>query len=55
VEVTDLGAGGQTRTVKYRAYYKATPFGEVLLKPGPLEEDKEAGFTLSFDEGWRLN
>jgi hypothetical protein len=55
VEVTDLGAGGQTRTVKYKAYYKATPFGEVLLKPGPLEEEKEAGFTLSFDEGWRLN
>jgi hypothetical protein len=55
VEVTDLGDGKQSRTVKYKAYYSPTRFGETYLKPENLTEDNEAGFTLSFDEGWRMN
>jgi len=55
VEVTDLGDGKQTRAVQYKAYYSPTPFGETYLKPENLTEEKEAGFTLSFDEGWRIN
>ncbi|MEI6154170.1 MAG: hypothetical protein WCQ90_08785 [Deltaproteobacteria bacterium] len=55
VEVTDLGSGKQIRTVKYKAYYTPTPFGETLLKLENLVEEKEAGFSLSFDEGWRIN
>jgi hypothetical protein len=53
--VADLGTGKQTRTVKYKAYYIPTPFGEALLNPQNMVEEKEAGFTLSFDEGWRIN
>ena len=55
VEVTDLGTGKQTRTVKYKVSYVPTAFGETLLKPEQLTEEKEAGFSLSFDEGWRMN
>lgn len=55
VEVIDLGTGKQLRTVKYRAHYTPTPFGEILLKPENLVEEKEAVFSLSFDEGWRIN
>jgi hypothetical protein len=55
IEVTDLGEGKQARTVKYKVTYAPTPFGEGLLKREDLTEQKEAGFSLSFDEGWRMN
>lgn len=55
VEVTNLGEGKQVRTVKYKAYFTSTPFGEILLKQQNAVEEKEALFSLSFDEGWRMN
>jgi hypothetical protein len=55
IEVTSLGEGKQMRTVKYKAYFTSTPFGEILLKQQNAVEEKEALFSLSFDEGWRMN
>lgn len=55
IEVTDLGTGKQARSVSYKIRYTPTPFGQVLLKTAGLEEERRAGFTLSFDEGWRLD